>query len=299
MSSKLASQWRNSLKLLKEGKYENWPQHEWIRSGSAANKNDFVPTPTYGKPIWQGEVEPITLLVNADFGIGDTIHFWRFIEQAKQRVKSLILRCDEDLHTIFTGVEFIHKEEPLPNFDKIIHMMALPKVLGIHFSGKPYLKPNPELSPHPLTKALPAGLIGICWCGNPFNPRDHERSIPVEYFVDLFNQLNIKPVSLVKHIETPFIDARALFKTWNETAYVIQRLELIITVDTAIAHLSGAMGKPTWLLLPQNPDWRWGLHGDTTYWYDSVKIFRQQKSWSDVIDQLRNELLRLSNRAEN
>lgn len=290
--------WEESYNLLLTGDYDNgWPNHEIIPNCSA-QKGIHAPS-TFGKPIWSGANEPITLLINAEFGDGDAIHFWRFVHLAKDRVNKVILRCNEDLIELFDGVDCVSNQAPLPDFDKIIHMMALPKVLGVKkdsLSGKPYLKPNhaPRM-PVGVLSLLPVFKVGVCWAGNPFSPRDHLRTIPLESFAPLQPTEKIKFFTLNKLFKPPenFIDVRPLMRDWNETAHLVQSMDLIITVETAVALLAGAMGKPVWMLTPDQPDWRWGLQGDTTLWYDSMRLYRQSGSWQATIDLVSNDLKEL------
>jgi hypothetical protein len=293
--------WQESLKSLLNGDYDgHWPSHENIRTGRSDTKDEIVATPTYGKPVWEGEIEPIVLLVNADFGMGDTIMFYRFIKEAKSRVSRLILRCDEDFKPLFADTQCVGKEEPLPQFDKIIHMMALPGVLGVkknEISGRPYLSPHGEIDF--CLRGLDAihfTRIGYCWRGNPFNPRDHFRSIPFElsksvWFADGFCWRFLSLDKIEKPPSEWFYDVRAFMGDWNQTAYLLQSLNLVISVDTAVAHLAGALGVPVWLLVPdEDPDWRWGLDGDRTLWYDSMKLYRRQGNWEIPLKQISEDL---------
>ena len=288
----LREEWENCLKLLRVEADAGWPRHECIPTGTPGTQGF---TPTFDHPIWDGSEKSITLLVNADFGMGDTIHFYRFIAAAQQRVKRLILRCDRDLHTLFGSTETCSVDDPLPEFDEIIHMMALPRVLGIgkqDVSGARYLSPNYD-------EKLAASLylfdlmrftkIGVCWAGNPFSPRDKGRSIPVELFKSWTDQ-GMKLFSLSKTDPAPdgFFDMRDYMQNWNHTAYLLTYMDLVISVDTAIAHLAGALGAQTALLVSTKPDWRWKDVGDTTRWYDNVSIFRQKDEgdWVELLARL-------------
>jgi hypothetical protein len=193
--------WNRSLALLLEGEYDTgFPSHECVRTGHPSSTKSYEPSETYSRTIWRGETEPITLLVNADFGMGDTIQFWRFVPLARSRVARLILRCDEDFKTLFQGVELVGKDEPLPEFDKIIHMMAIPNALGVKkadISGQPYLKPNPVFPlDYIIDMVLTGGrsiCVGVCWNGNPFNGRDSVRSMPEQYWEELDKRSWIRP----------------------------------------------------------------------------------------------------------
>lgn len=286
--------WQKCHELLLQGDYDNgWPDHSVIVSDNP--QRGTYSASTYGKSVWQGDVEPITLLINAEFGDGDTIQFWRFVEAAKARVSKVVLRCNEDFRDLFHTVEVVGKEDQLPYFDKVIHMMALPKVLGIHkseISGAAYLKPNPKFPPQTAIQCISVlrfFKVGICWSGNPFNTRDRFRSVPVESFDRLKIMPGLKFFTLNNVFDPPedYINIKPLMREWNETAHLIQIMDLVITVDTAIAHLAGAMGKNVWMLTPdQMPDWRWGLSGEKTLWYDSMTLFRREQSWDKAFDKM-------------
>jgi hypothetical protein len=193
--------------------------------------------------------------------MGDTIQFYRFIEEAKSRVSKLILRCDEDFKTLFCDTNVVGKDEKLPEFDKVIHMMALPKVLGIKKSdikGEKYISVNKNdpmdwilqstLAPMRATK------IGICWQGNPFNPRDHLRSMPLEfaeYFVRSFDpRMGFYSLNKIGKVSDAFLDMKPYMGNWNQTAQLIQLMDIVVTVDTAVAHLAGALNRTTYLIIP-------------------------------------------------
>lgn len=271
--------WNRSIQLLREGRWEEgWPEHEWIRTARWDSKLAYEPTPTFGKPIWKGE--PGTVLVNADFGMGDTIHFYRFLSLIEQKV---LLRCDPDFARLF-DVPVVSE----PEGDYVIHMMALPRLLGSKklnaFIGQPYLRPkNDPPGVLSVLNEMKFTKVGVCWAGSPGNPRDWARSLPEE---TLFRVEGLPLFHLVKHLPCPegYVDLRKYMGDWNDTAHVLNQLDLIITVDTAIAHLAGALGRPTWLLLPLRPDWRWGGSGAKTFWYNSIRIFRQTTpEWGPVI----------------
>lgn len=306
----------------------NFKSHEEIVTGEVDRSGEL--TETYGKPIWRGETEPIRLLVNCDFGIGDTIQYFRYCNEAKSRVTELILRCDEDLHTLFEpyGYTLLKKDEELPEFDKISHIMALPKALG-----KKYIEPTDKYLSVNYDKNPKQGLldvislknfskIGICWAGNQFSPRSIHRDLSPYFFENCLPKMPF--LSLQKQFEPPkgWLDCRGIMRDFNQTAALLERLELIITVDTAIAHLAGALGVRTWLLLGQKPDPRWNefawkrnervfgsvwegsivdeyyppfpLVGDRILrprWYSSIRIFEGE--WEAVRQFVQNEFSQL------
>lgn len=300
-------QWNKSLESLKNGQYADWPSHEFIRTGNPDYANQYKATDNFDHPVWGGDIEPNTvLLINADFGMGDTIQFLRFVKEAAKRVRLVLLRCDFDFKTLLEGfddkVKLWPKQIPiLPEFDKIIHMMALPKVLNqIDFNGKKYIQPNFNLCAGPHAKVFEIlskyVKIGICWEGNPFNPNDNLRKINYLHLISKLQEVKTGVYfSLVKHREPvgELKDGRGLMGDWNETALFLNNLDLVISVDTAVAHLAGSIGVPTWLLVPKQSDWRWGTFGERTVWYDSMRLFRQKTTWEEVIEEMSTELANL------
>lgn len=286
--------WSESYDLLLKGDYDNgWPHHEII---PVQTSKEVKYSETFGRPIWRGEKEPITLLVNAEFGYGDTIHYYRFVKFAKERVSKLILRCNEDFKHLFSDIEVCPTSE-VPEFDKIIHMMALPKVLGIKkedISGKAYIQPNFSVAPCKeiqVISLLKMSKYGVNWAGNPFNPRDPIRSIPLDIFQKLETE-SVRFFSLNKLYEPPahYFDCRGIMKDWNETAHLVKSMDLVITVETSIACLAGALGVPVWVLIPtEEPEYRWGLNGNTTIWYDSMKLYRKDGDWESTIQKVASD----------
>lgn len=284
--------WSESYKLLLDGDYDNgWPDHNII---PVQNNGGIKTASNYGKTVWDGEEKPITLLINAEFGDGDTIQYYRFVELAKKKVSKVLLRCNSEFKNLFPEVEVISSEEKIPEFDEIIHMMALPKVLSAkknEINGKPYLKPNSAIVPCKEIQTLSLmklSKFGINWAGNPFNPRDRIRSIPVELFQKLETK-NIPLFSLNKLYQPPkqYLDCRGIMNDWNETAHLISLMSLVITVETSIACLAGALGVPVWVLIPtEEPEYRWGKEGNTTLWYESMKLYRKQGSWEETMSQV-------------
>jgi hypothetical protein len=261
-----------------------WNKHSEILSGSQLGQL----TPTFDHPIWQGETDGI-VLINADFGMGDTIQYVRFIKN----MPNAILRCDEELFTLFEclNIPMIAKTAILPEFKYIIHLEAIPYVLNSKIATEPYLTVNQDKIQKPVMlnviRSIYFSKIGVCWAGNPFNSRDSERSIPIDYLNSLVVKPGLKFFSLQKQYDPSamFLDCRGLMDDWNNTAALMSSLELIITVDTAIAHLAGALGLRTWLLLPKQMDTRWNHQ-----WYQHMKIYRQQTDWIDLINQVGHDL---------
>ena len=193
-------------------------------------------------------------------------------------------------------------QKPAP-FDIYAPLMSLPQLLQLpetdDIPSAPYIKPPPPLS-------LPGGQdgirVGLVWSGNPDHDNDINRSAKLDDFRPLlglegvgFFSLQVgNPAQEIKKdgLEHLITDLGSSFNDFTDTAAAIEALDLVISVDTAVPHLAGAMGKAVWLLLPRVPDWRWFLEGDKTPWYPSMRLFRQsgEQDWQTVIERLRGEL---------
>ena len=267
----MESSWNKSIASLRSGDY-SWPDHSFIRSGSS---KEYKPTETFGLPIWQGESGKV--LVNADFGMGDTIHFWRYFSSLIDQGCDLTLRCDQDLIPLFKD-RCISKEDEITGYSYITHMMCLPKFTNDLLLGDSYIEKF-SLPEHSWLDHIKSGKIGFCWSGNPYNPRDHLRSCKPDLFRSLGLAQDYIPFGLVKHYKPPswMTDARPLMENWHTTASLLSYMSLVVSVDTAIAHLAGAIGIPVILLLHKNTDWRW----NGTNWYDSMMIAKGD-SWEEV-----------------
>ena len=255
--------------------------------------HDIVCPYDYGQPAWDGS-RVSSLLITNHFGLGDTIMMWRFVPQVMSMVDHIVFRCDEELVTLFSqfDIEIINKEADKPVFDSVIDMSAIPEVLKIkteNVSGEPYLKVAQQDNLPSVNLSKFSGIkVGICWCGNPFNPRDVGRSLSPNAFEMLSAAPNLCMFSIQKHMPPPdyMRDLRPFMADMNCTAYLIDQLDLIITVDTSVAHLAGAMGRPVWMILTQPQDIRWEQKGDDTGWYDSMRIFRMKQNPDELIWEL-------------
>jgi hypothetical protein len=171
----------------------------------------------------------------------------------------------------------------------------------------PYLKANPSRIAHwreRLDATLPAGVkrIGLAWTGRPTHPNDRRRSMPLSSLASLADAGPAAFVSLQKPMPARDLEAMSLFRgmtdlsndltDFGETAAVIENLDLIVTVDTSMGHLAGALGKPVWILIPKAADWRWLLDREDSPWYPSARLFRQQKpgAWEEPMGRLRAAL---------
>jgi hypothetical protein len=245
---------------------------------------------------WGGEPIPgKTLLFNREQGHGDFLQMVRFLpEVIKYSQAKVVIRHHPSmtalLVTSFSGDIILSKQdaEP-PPFDQYIHLFDLPELMGIDvwsIPNAPYIFPSVS-GVRAIKPLIPKGCtVGVAWQGNPEHKNDRHRSIPHDQFMQIFDGFNGSVVSLQKGRSSyPMED-------FADTAAIISQLDLVITVDTSVAHLAGAMGKPVWNLITYVPDWRWMLNRSDSPWYPSMRLFRQAKpgDWDSVIPEVRNAL---------
>ncbi|MBS0358683.1 MAG: glycosyltransferase family protein [Proteobacteria bacterium] len=271
------------------------------------------------QPLWQGEsIKEQTLLVHetqdAGFGFGDMIHLARYIPWATTFAKKVIVECKPPLVRLFEhlheNILVIPQKSTLPEFDVHLPMSLFPVVHKTQLDSiptSPYLSTSKDwasVAPLPKTSEIKIGLV---WAGMPGRTQDKRRSCPFTELLALLQLPKIKFYSLQKepiahvlkeHHCLPLIeDLSAKLNDFADTAFIIEQLDLVISVDTAVAHLAGAMGKPTWLMLPYDPDWRWMLNRDDSPWYPSMRLFRSPKpyAWNEVICDVKSALIQLFN----
>jgi len=266
----------------------------------------------YPLPVWKGDPLPgKTLFVFAEQGMGDTVQFVRFLSLARERVGTLVLECQPPLqslleHSRCADVVIATGEEP-PPFDCHAPLLHLPSIfrttletIPVHV---PYLTPTATV-PLPATRA-DALKVGLAWAGNPALLDDAIRSIPLAQMADILHVPGVSFFSLQLKIparDEAFFHSANLINMMKPgmdfeiTAAIIDQLDLVISVDTAVAHLAGALAKPVWTLLPNSPDWRWLLHRTDTPWYPTMRLFRQPRSggWQPVVTTVAAELQRLA-----
>jgi tetratricopeptide (TPR) repeat protein len=285
--------------LLLAGRYpEGWPgyrQHARVAGTSAV-----------GPPSteWDGRsIAGQRLLVYADQGLGDTIQFARFLPRCKQRSEArLIFRCQPSLRRLFADCcaadTICTTEDSLPAFDRHVPLASLPGLFGVTIEqvglGVPYLTTHAPLPPRIgdlLGEKTGERRIGLVWQGNPRQTRDIVRSCPLGKLLPLLELPGMRFFSLqcdstgrsqlaASAAVDRVVDVGELLEDFADTAAVLQRLDLLITVDTAIAHLAGAMGRPVWTMLCHTPDWRWHLDRSDSPWYPTMQLFRQP-TWGD------------------
>jgi tetratricopeptide (TPR) repeat protein len=271
--------------------------------------------PDLGKPGWQGDdLAGLTILVHAEQGLGDTLQFLRYVPLVAARGGKVLLLVQPALKRLLEGFPGIEQVfgfgEALPDYDLHCPLMRLPRRFGTSIDTIPPISPllaAPEADQALWRDRFGTGGragIGLCWAGNPAHANDHNRSAPLAALTPLLGLPGLRWVSLQK--EVPPGDAATL-ATYPEvlqagealtdmaaTAGLIAALDLVISVDTAVAHLAGVMGKPVWLLLPHAPEWRWlGTRGDSP-WYPSARLFRQPEpgNWPAAVEEIRGALVK-------
>ena len=269
-----------------------------------------------GLSVWQGE--PLTgkrIYVWGEQGLGDSMQFAPLAAQLPALGAEVILEVPASLVRLlahsFPGLRVVPRPDSPERLsfddrlDYVVPLMSLPLRLGLRQQALPlaraYLRP-PE-------GEAPAGLlqqntdnrprVGLVWAGQPRHTNDHRRSLPASALtallrVDTVNWFSLTVGSRQADIagRPDIVDLAPALADFADTARAVERLDLVITVDTAVAHLAGAMGRPVWLLLPKVGDWRWGRSGNTTPWYPATRIFRQSRlgDWSDVLEQVAQAL---------
>ncbi len=287
--------WNQGIAYLLAGRMaEGWAQYEWRKRRFPA----AFDAPPSG-PEWDGSaLGRRTLLVLAEQGFGDTIQLCRYLPPLVASGAQVVLECAPKLMSLLRclpGVALIPPRGARPPYDVWADQMSLPRLFGTTLETIP--SPGGYLRADPARKAawagrLPAGLrIGLVWAGNPAHSNDRRRSIPVSALAPV---IAVAPGAFVSVQVGPgaaeagplgLTDNAPALTDFGETAALVAGLDLVITVDTAVAHMAGALGVPAWVLLPHAPDWRWLLHRDDSPWYRSLRLFRQVRpgDWRDVI----------------
>jgi tetratricopeptide (TPR) repeat protein len=286
-----------------------WKQYEY-----RWKKKEFGPQQrTYPQPIWTGEqdVRGKTVLLVHEQGLGDTIQFIRYAPLLAERGASVLLGVQPSLKAValtVPGVKQVFGDgEVLPDFDLYCPLLSLPAAFGTELAtipaDVPYIRPYQErLAKWGGRLADNSGMrVGICWAGNGAHGNDRKRSIPLDRLAAILSLPSVDFFSLQKDVS----DAQAAilrehrvvalgqdFSDFADTAAAIALLDLVIAVDTSVAHLAGAMGKGIALLIPFSPDFRWLLDRTDSPWYPTMRIFRQSQigDWDAPVVQLRDEL---------
>ena len=265
--------------------------------------NVFGLPPIPGK-IWKDEsLKGKTLLFRCEGGLGDQIANFRFAKKFEEMGARVVVSCAAELKEFFSrhgficvdneGVMFIH-------YDYWIPAMSAAYVLDMEYDdldGSPFLFPKEKRNLFSKPNHL---KVGIRWSGNPEFEDEQHRRFPPELMIGLHDIPNTTFYSLQRDENLvdglPFGDMREQMKSWDDTASIIAGCDLVITSCTSVAHLAGAMGIPTWVVTPIMPYYTWVVPGETSRWYNSVRLFRQKKygEWDVVFEEIREELTKLA-----
>lgn len=310
--------WNLGLCLLLNGDYaQGWKEYEWRWkwSGFGEERRPFA------QPAWRGEPPPAVggaLLVTAEQGLGDTLQFARYLPLLVERGFDVVFEVQTPVFTLLWhslgrhGVRVVPRAETparvhddLP-FARHVPLMSLPERFETRLETIP--DKIPYLFAEPTRKTLWAGRlaaaagsrrkIGLAWKGRSLHARDRERSVPAAALAPLLATPDVRFFAVHKHEDgagdTPagVIPLDGMLHDFSETAAVVANLDLVITVDSSIAHLAGAMGAPVWVMLPFSPDWRWLLGRDDSPWYPTATLFRQSRAgdWAGVAAEIARRL---------
>jgi tetratricopeptide (TPR) repeat protein len=305
--------WNLGFALLLSGDYpRGLAEYEWrLKVRSIVEPRHFP------VPRWDGgDLTGKRILIHSEQGLGDTIHISRYIPMLAQRGGLVILECPMLLMNLLRDLpglaQIVAPGEPLPAFDLHCPIMSLPLMFNttlstIPWTG-PYLHTDPKLAEQ-WSQRLPPDpdrpRIGLAWAGRPENKVDHKRSMRLDQFVPLSAIKNARFFSLQKgpaagQARRPpdgmeLIDYTNDLHDFADTAAMAANLDLILTVDTSVAHLAGALGRPAWVLLPRSPDWRWMLDREDSPWYPTLRLFRQKTrgDWNEVMERVKGELAKV------
>jgi tetratricopeptide (TPR) repeat protein len=311
------ARWNRSMLLLLNGEFEEgWREfeHRLTQSGRATNYPFKHP-----KPRWDGNpLRGKRLLIHDEQGYGDTLQFIRYLPLAKRLVGHLLFETRQPLVSLlhgFTGIDEIvtrtSTQRPDADYDFYTPLLSLPKLFGTGLGNIPF--PEGYLQAHPVKteywgKKLDTNdvKVGIVWAGNPEHKNDFNRSCDLRNFKTLMDLEGVRFFSLQKDVSPmdwkdtvyPYKleDCGKELHDFSDTAALVYHLDLIISVDTAVVHLAGAMGKPAWVLLPFVPDWRWLHARSDSPWYRSLRLFRQKArgDWKTVFQTVKEELGRIT-----
>lgn len=306
------ARWNSARFALVTGDFQTgWELQEgrWKLHELGSNTPWFM-SPDSGRKLWSGgdSITGKTLLVHSEQGFGDFVQFCRYLPmlrgvhvvvQAKARLLPL-------LRTLEGEYDFIDTTSPLPDFEYYCPIMSLPRAFGTRLetipAKVPYLFAEPQKQQRMLTRLgeKTASRIGLVWSGNPSHKTDRLRSVPLERLTGLL-QRPFEFHCLQKEIsaaDAVLMEAKEIRRhddvqdDFSDAAALIAGMDLVIAVDTAIAHIAGAMGKPVWILLPFMADWRWLLDRQDSPWYPSATLFRQRTpgDWQSVIEAVSERL---------
>jgi tetratricopeptide (TPR) repeat protein len=300
------------MTLLAQGQWrDGWPEYEW-----RWRTRDFV-VPPFPQPRWDGsDLHGRTILLYAEQGLGDTLQLARYAPLVRQRGGRVLIRCQAPLVPLLGSLAgadgVVSRAEPLPPFDCHAALLSLPGFFGTTPdtvpADIPYLHADPArrkrwrawLDEHPGRK------VGVCWQGNPGHKEDRKRSIPLTALAPLAGVSGVRLVALQVgdgrdklaqeggglRMLDPGLMPDEQGEAFQDLAALMCEIDLVVSVDTALVHLAGALGVPAWVALAHVADWRWLLEREDTPWYPSLRLFRQPRlgDWDSVLARITEAL---------
>jgi len=307
--------WLLSHALLVTGRLpEGWNEYEWRwhrMKAAAYHRGD-------GSSRWKGQdLAGKTILLYAEQGIGDAVQFVRYAPMVEARGATVLIECQAELVSLLRGIDGVSavyaRGETGPHFEVTCPLLSLPSVFRTTADTipgvVPYLRPESGRVAYWRKTLAPYESqfhVGVVWAGNAGHANDRNRSIPFERLAALSSVHGVKYISLQKLEEgdiraaspgvLPLADWTGDLHDFADTAALISQLDLLITVDTAVAHVAGALNTPVWMMVPFIPDWRWLLHRSDSPWYPSMRLFRQtaRRDWGEVIADVCSSLQEVS-----
>lgn len=297
-----------SLVLLASGDYaQGWEEYEWRLRISAFS----APAHRFAQPIWDGgRIDDGAILVHAEQGFGDVLQFVRYTPQVAERCASVILECQPELKSLLQGTQGVHRViargEALPPFKAHVPLMSLPRVFRTTLRSIPWQGPYVHADPGRVQEWRRlvgprdgSGLrVALNWSGNPRFWGNRSRSIPLALLAPLARLGGVTFYSVQKgeaasQAGSPpagmrLVDLTTHIQDFADTAAILSEMDLFISVDTAVAHLAGAMGIRTWVILSTAPDSRYHLERSDNPWYPTMRLFRQERDgdWPGVVERV-------------
>jgi hypothetical protein len=287
---------------------QGWEKYEWRWKTRAVRPHNR----SFQKPLWLGEkaIANKTILLHTEQGFGDTIQFCRFVKNVADLGAQVVLEVQEPLKSLLASLEgvarIIGRGEPVPAYDFHCPLGSLPLALQISVEqlrpGAYLSVPSDSAAPwHERLQTTRAPRIGLAWSGSPKFRGDHNRSIGLERILPIVKEIDAQFVSLQKElgpVEEAVLSERGIMNcgpsldSFRDTAALMTCLDLIISSDTSIVHLAGALGRKVWILLQHAADWRWLTDRSDSPWYTSAKLFRQPSpgDWNSVVAHVIGEL---------
>lgn len=301
-----------SVLLLTQGDYAaGWIEYEWRwRLGNLSSD----PAHRFPVPLWDGRrLEGGVILLHGELAFGDSLQFVRYARLVAERCGAVVFECSPELRSLFERVEGIARVvvpgDVLPPFDAHAAISGLPRIFGTTLQTIPWRGPYISADRDRVAnwsrlidaEAAERFKLGLVWTGNYKAANNRDRSVSLEILAPLRNIPGTALYSLQKGDTGAsrtsagalrVIDHTARLEDFGDTAAFISRLDLVITIDTSVAHLAGAMGKPVWVLLNRTADWRYHLERSDNPWYPSMRLYRQSNEgqWAEVIDRVASDL---------